>query len=105
MAPLAPLGRKAAIARIRRGALPFAFGSPHPCAMVLEQDGVFRIRELVVDAAEARAAGEAALAGQGTWMPEQYYALGQPVGKIHAEAASRGELADRVRAMDWPEHW
>lgn len=105
MAPLAPLGRRAAIDRIRRGPLPFAFGSPHPCVMVLEQEGVFRIRELVIDPAEAAAASAAALATHGSWMPEHYYALGKPVGKIHAEAASRGKLADQARTMNWPEHW
>jgi hypothetical protein len=38
-------------------------------------------------------------------MPEQYYGLGKPVGKIYAEAASRDKLADAARTMDWPEHW
>lgn len=105
MAPVAPLGRRAAIARIRRGALPFAFGSPHPCVMVLEQDGLFRVRALVIDDAEARTASQVALANHQPWMPEQYYAMGRPVGKIYAEAASREELARRVDAIDWPAHW
>lgn len=105
MAPLAPLGRRAAIKRIRRGPLPFAFGSPHPCVMVLEQDGVFRIRELVIDATEAATASADALANHRSWMPEHAYALGRPVGKIYAEAVSRRKLAGQASKMDWPEHW
>lgn len=102
---MAPLGRRAAIDQIRRGPLPFAFGSPHPCVAVVEQDGVFRIRELVVDEAEAEAASADARANGRPWVPELHYGLGRPVGKIHAEAASRAELADAARTMEWPEHW
>lgn len=105
MAPVAPLGRDATIARIRRGPLPFAFGSPHPCVMALEQDGVFRVRALVIDPDEARAASQGALANHQPWMPEHYYALGKPVGEIYAQATSRKELAARLSAIDWPAHW
>jgi hypothetical protein len=102
---MAPLGRRAAIDQIRGGRLPFAFGSPHPCVAVVEQEGVFRIRALVVDEAESAAAAADAHANGRPWMPELHYGLGKPVGKIYAQAASRDELADTARTMDWPEHW
>jgi hypothetical protein len=105
MAPEPPLGKHAALERIRRGQLPFSFGSPHAFMMVLEQDGVFRIRALVVDMNEAMIAGREALAQHRSWQPEQHYALGRPVGAIHAEAASLDELAAQVAAMAWPDNW
>lgn len=67
----------------------FSFGSPHPCVAVLEQDGVLRVRELVVDPGEAEAAAKAAMAEGGCWMPEQYYALGRPTGRVFIEAPTR----------------
>jgi hypothetical protein len=105
MAPVAPLGRERAIERVAKGQLPFWFGSPHPTVAIVEQDGVFRIRQLVIDEAEARAAGERAIAKGESWMPEHHYALGKPTGKIFAEAASRKELIEQMRAMSWPESW
>ena len=105
MAPAAPLGRERAIQLVAQGRLPIWFGSPHPTMAVVEQDGVFRIRRLVIDEAEARAAGERALAGGGSWMPENYYALGKPTGPIHAEAPSREALIEQMRTMNWPAGW
>jgi len=105
MAPVAPLGRKGAMKLVAEGALPFWFGSPHPTMMILEQDGVFRIRALVIDEAEARAKGDAAIARGEPWMPEQYYELGKPTGKIYAEASSTKDLLARMENMDWPAAW
>jgi hypothetical protein len=105
MAPVAPLGRERAIQLVAQGKLPIWFGSPHPTVAIVEQDGVFRIRRLVIDEAEARAASEAARAAGRSWMPEQYYDLGKPTGPIHAEARSRDELIEQMRAMDWPADW
>lgn len=105
MAPMAPLGRRAAIDLVRRGQLPVWFGSPHPHVMILEQDAKFRIRALVVDPVKSATAGKAAIArGQG-WMPEQHYALGQPTGQIFAEASSADELIVKMRDMTWPDDW
>ena len=53
------------------------FGSPHPHTAIVEQDGVFRIRQLVVDDAEAERWREKHLGAGSGWMPEQYYALGR----------------------------
>lgn len=106
MAPVAPLGRDRAIALVEEGTLPVSLGSPHPTVMVVEQEGKFRIRELVIDRVEAEAAAAAAKrARTPSWMPEHYYALGRPTGQIFAEAASREQLVEVMRTMSWPEHW
>ena len=105
MAPMAPVGQAAAVQHIRNNRLPVYLGSPHPCAIILEQDGMIRIRDLVIDEAKAKAAGEAARAAGRSWMPEHYYGMGEPVGKIHLEAATREELARRAAEMKWPKHW
>jgi hypothetical protein len=105
MAPVAPTGRARAIEHVAKGELPFWFGSPHPTVAIVEQDGVFRIRQLVIDEAEARAASERALAKRESWMPEHYYALGKPTGTIFAEAATREELIEQMRTMSWPASW
>jgi hypothetical protein len=105
MAPVAPLGKNHVLALLRAGKLPFSFGSPHPFVAVLEQDGVFRVRELVVDSGEAEAAARAAMAERGVWMPEQYYALGKPTGRVFIEAPTRDALAEKLEAYPWPREW
>lgn len=102
---MAPVGQDAAVRHIRNNLLPIYLGSPHPTVMILEQDGVFRIRELVIDEAKAVAASQAALAAGRGWMPEQYYGMGAPTGKIFLEAATREDLADGATKMTWPKHW
>jgi hypothetical protein len=105
MAPVAPLGKPRALALLRAGKLPFSFGSPHPFVAVLEQEGVFRVRELVVDAGESAAAGKAAMAQGGSWMPEHHYALGKPTGRVFLEATTREALAEKLEAYPWPRDW
>ncbi|HEY2365294.1 MAG TPA: hypothetical protein VGH87_02870 [Polyangiaceae bacterium] len=105
MAPVAPLGRDAAIELVLTGKLPIWFGSPHPHTAIVEQDGVFRIRELVVDPAEADASQKAAFAKHESWMPEHYYALGKATGAIHVEAKTRDELVQKMKTMAWPGDW
>jgi hypothetical protein len=105
MAPVAPLGRKGAMKLVAAGKIPFDFGSPHPKVAVVEQDGVLRIRALVIDEAEAETARQAALARGGAWMPESYYALGKPTGEIFAEAATVEALLETMQSMDWPDDW
>jgi hypothetical protein len=90
---------------VAAGSLPVWFGSPHPCAAIVEQDGRLRIRALVIDPAEAEADRAAALAAGRGWMPENYYALGKPTGEIYCDAGSRDELVALMQAMDWPPHW
>lgn len=105
MAPMAPLGRERAMQLVAEGRLPLHFGSPHPCVAILEQDGVFRFRDLVIDEEEARAKSREALAQGKGWMPENHYALGRPTGRIHAEAKTRDELIAILRTMKWQRHW
>jgi hypothetical protein len=105
MAPIAPLGKNRVLALLRAGKLPFSFGSPHPVVAVLEQDRMFRVRELVVNPDEAKAAAEAAMAEGGPWMPEQHYALGKPTGRVFIEAPTRDALAAKIEAYSWPREW
>lgn len=105
MAPLPPVGRARAIALVEKGSLPVYLGSPHPSVMIVEQDGVLRIRDLVIDPGEAEAARAQALAQGRPWMPEHYYGLGRPTGTIHVEAASREQLLAAMRTIAWPAHW
>jgi hypothetical protein len=77
-------------------------GSPHPRAMIVEQEGRFRIRELVIERAPAAAAPRARSV---SWMPDHHYTLGRPAGEIYAEAPTRAALVEQMRTMLWPEHW
>lgn len=106
MAPTGPVSRDRAIQLVRDGSFPIALGSPHPIAAIVEQEGKFRIRQLVIDRAEAEMAAEEARRSRSpSWMPEHYYALGKPTGTIFAEADSRAELATIMATMEWPESW
>jgi len=106
MAPVAPVGRSRAIQLVQEGPLPISLGSPHPTVMIVQQDGKFRIRELVVDRDAAEAAAAAARRSRSpSWMPEHYYALGKPTGQIFAEGSTKAELVEAMGTMTWPEHW
>jgi hypothetical protein len=105
MAPQPPLGRALAMKHVRDGRLPVSFGSPHPVACILWQDGVLRIRQLVVDPEEEAASREAALAKGGPWQPEHYYDLGRPTGVVYAEAPTTEAMLERMQAMEWPASW
>lgn len=105
MAPVAPLGRDAAIRLVLTGKLPIWFGSPHPHTAIVEQDGVFRIRQLLVDAAEEEASRDEAFAKHESWMPENHYALGKPTGTTYVEAKTREALAESMKTMTWPNDW
>jgi hypothetical protein len=105
MAVSAPHGRDRAIQLVQQGLLPISLGEP-PIAMVLHQDGKYRIREVVPDKNAALAA--AAAAGRprsASWMPQHYYSLGQPTGEVFAEAESLEDLLAVIRTMDWPAQW
>lgn len=105
MSPTAPLGKKKAMELVKKGKIPFWFGTPHPFVAVVEQEGKLRIRELVVDPVAARAKGEAALARGENWMPEHHYALAEPTGKIFVEAVNAAELLEKMEEMKWPADW
>ena len=105
MSPVLPLGRKRAIKLVRAGRLPIQLRSPPTHVAIVEQDGVFRIRALVVDRAKADRASREALANGESWMPEHHYGLGEPTGEIHVEAATRAALVAEMEAMEWPSDW
>ena len=91
---------------VRQDILPILLGSPTPTAIVLEQDGRYRIRELVVDRNRSEAAlASAARARTVGWVPAHYQAAGQPTGRILAKARTREDLLALIRTMDWPEDW
>lgn len=105
MSPMAPSGKTRVLDALNRNAIPFWFGAPHPFVSLVKQDGVFRVRELVVDAAEAKSASEKALADGTGWMPENHAALAKPTGKILIEAPTREAMAKKLEAYKWPADW
>lgn len=105
MAPSPRTSRERAIELVESGHLPLWLGTPHPGVQILEQDGRYRIRQLVIDEAEAHAAGKAAMASGGGWSPEQHYSLGRPTGSIFVDAATKDELVALMRTMVWPDYW
>ena len=101
MDSVGPLGRDHAIALVEQGRFPITFGTPPSVVAVVEQDGKFRIRELVIDRAEAEAAAASAAGRARTpsWMPEHHYTRGKPTGQILAEAATREALVEQMRTI------
>jgi hypothetical protein len=99
------MGKQYALSRLRAGALPVTLGAPHPFVAIVEQDGVFRVRELVVDQAASRRAFEAARAAGRSFQPEHHYALGQPTGRIFYEAPTLEALAALLEGIEWPREW
>jgi len=102
---MAPGGKTRVLAALTGNFLPYWFGSPHPFVCLVEQDGVFRVRSLVVDAAEAKSASEKAFDDGTGWMPENHAALAKPTGKILIEAPTREAMAKKLNAYKWPADW
>ena len=104
MASVVPAGREHAIELLSNSSLPIYLGSPHPRVAIVEQEGVFRIRDLQKDEA-----GRVEVSNQRrrspSWMPEHYFTLGRPTGKVHVEAESREALAAMMATMEWPDGW
>lgn len=105
MSPMLPMGKKRAMELVKEAKFPIWFGAPHPFMSIVEQEGKFRIRRLEIDQAEAKASNEAALSKGESWMPEHYYSMGKPIGKIFAEASSAKELLALMEKMEWPKDW
>ncbi len=106
MAPLPPMGKSRVLQWLagRKGDALW-FGSPHPCACVLAQDGVWRLRELATDPQVLRRASDDALGSGGSFMPEHAAALQTPTGRVHLEAPTRQALAALLEDFAWPRHW
>ena len=105
MAPRAPTGKAQALSLFDRGKLPIHLGSPHAKVAIVEQDGVFRIRELVADPEEVRAASDTARLKRQSFLPEHVEALAKPTGKIFLEAKTRDELHAPLAEYSWPRDW
>jgi hypothetical protein len=106
MALLGPVGRTRAIELVSDGEIPLPLGYPQPKVMVVEQEGAFRIRELVTDPAAVQAAATVSTRARSpSWVPSHYFSLGAPIGEIFAEASSRDELIAAMLTMPWPEDW
>ncbi|MBP6629967.1 MAG: hypothetical protein KBG28_17425 [Kofleriaceae bacterium] len=97
-------GKQDAIAQVEGGAFPIWLGQGRPQAAIIEEDGRFRIRAVVVDP-QAVAAASTPRTRTPSWMPVHQVARGWPGGEIFAEAASREELVEVIRAMPWPPGW
>lgn len=87
------------LARLRKGAstlatTPVRFGSPHPTHAVVKEDGVFRVRQLVLSKAKA----DAYLAEHKMFMPEHAAEISDPVGKIELEAPTLDGLISLLQA-------
>ena len=95
MAPVPPLGREAAMKLVAEGRIPIAFGTPHPFMAIVEQEGMFRIRALVVDPT----------ATPRITTPEAVAASAKPTGRVFAEAATREGLLAIMKTMEWPRDW
>lgn len=105
MAPRAPVGKKLALSLLDQGKLPIRLGSPHSYVAILEQEGLFRVRQLVADPEQVRAASEQAQKNHKSFMPEHVEALALPTGKIFLEAPSREALRAQLEAYAWPRDW
>jgi hypothetical protein len=100
------MGKQGLIRELKKGNVPLTFGSPHPHMGVAEQDGVFRLRKLVINQEKAKADSEAARAARRSWMAEHYYALGEPIGEVMIEAPTLKELIAKIEAYEpWPRDW
>jgi hypothetical protein len=100
------MGKQGLIRQLQNGNVPFTFGSPHPHMGVAEQDGVFRLRKLVINQQKAMADSLAARAAGRSWQPEHYYGLGEPIGEVMLEAPTLKELIAKIEAYEpWPQNW
>ena len=103
MAPR-PLESKAQfIARLRAqaptlGRQPVGVGQHHFSHAVVKEEGVFRLRQLVVN----RARYEAHMKEQRSYMPEHAEMLSEPTGAIVLEAPTLEELIIKLEASRWP---
>lgn len=103
MAPRALETRDGFIARLRAAAgdvveRPLGFGGHHFTHVVVVEDGVWRVRRLVLDRAKA----EAYLAEHGIFMPEHAEMLSEPGPDVVFEATSLEGLIATLRAAPWP---
>lgn len=100
----APIGRNRAIEFVRAGEFPVWLGGPVPTAVILEQDGAFRIRGLV-GAPTPPPAESGGRQRTPSWMPSHRFDPGEPIGEIFAEAPTPAGLVEVMQRMEWPHEW
>jgi hypothetical protein len=93
MAPRPPQSVASLVAFLRKnekhlGTRPVRFGSPHHSRAVLEEDGRYRVRALVLEREKA----DAYLKEHGMFMPEHAELLSEPTGPIELDCATLDEL-------------
>jgi hypothetical protein len=100
MAPRPLESKEQFLKRLRsaKGKLPIGFGQHHFSHAVVEEDGVFRVRRLVLPKEKA----DAYLKQHGMFMPEHAEMLSEPTGEIVHEAATLEELIKKLEAGRWP---
>jgi hypothetical protein len=103
MAPRAPESKAQFLARLQKQAAslatrPVGLGSPHHSHAVVHEEGVFRVRRLVLPKAKV----EAWVKEHKSFMPEHAEMLSEPTGEIVLEAPTLAELISRLESMKWP---
>jgi hypothetical protein len=104
MAPFVGPTRDHLLAMLREARsprLPITLGRYAPQAVVDLVDGEWCLCPLEMDQAAADAAGRAAFAAGGSWMPEMTWRFLRP-GAPLLRAPSRQALADLVADRPWP---
>ena len=98
MAPRRPESKSEFIARLRKSKLPVGVGSPHFSHGVVQEDGVFRVRRLVLRQEKV----DAYRKEHSTFMPEHAELLSEPIGDVVLEAPTLDELIEKLDAARWP---
>lgn len=103
MAPRAPESKAQFLARLRAAGKtlagqPVGLGSPHFTHGVVEEEGVFRVRRLVL----SRAKYEAYRKENSSFMPEHAELLSEPIGELVLEAPTLAALISRLEQGRWP---
>jgi len=98
MAPRAPESKAHFIARLRTSTLPVGVGSPHFSHGVVQEDGVFRVRKLVLRKEKV----DAYRKDHSTFMPEHAEMLSEPIGDVVLEAPTLDALIKKLEGARWP---
>lgn len=103
LVPRAPESKPRFIARLRAQAAtlaqrPVGLGSAHHSHAVVEEDGVFRVRRLVLPGEKVEGYRQT----HRTFMPEHAEMLSEPTGEIVLEAPTLEGLLSRLEAVRWP---
>ena len=77
---------------------PVGFGQHHFSHAVVVEEGVFRVRRLVL----AKEKADAYLKEHGRFMPEHAEMLSEPTGAIVLEAPTLEALISKLEAASWP---